>query len=1196
MFKEIFFLEIKGALRQPMIYIFMFIMALMVFGAVSSDNVIIGGTVGNVHKNAPHIVATYTLILTLLSLLIAAAFFNNAALRDHTNQFNEILFSTPLGKPAYFLGRFFGAWVLSTIPLLGIYIGFILATIIAPAAGWLEPERLGPIYFNSFVSTYLIFVLPNMFVAGAIIFALANKWKNTIVSFMGALGLIIIYSISGTLLSDIDNQTIGSMLDTFGIRTYFIDTKYFTPSEKNTIIPSLNGLVLWNRLTWMIIGTAILLLSYWSFSFKTKKEKVKKMKLKDRAEKSVVMIELMPKVTQSVNNSTFWKQFMSFFKTSFLSIVKNPTFKILFLFSLVLYIVTLVSGFEYYGLKSFPVTYKMVDSINEAAGLFVIIILVFFSGEIIWRDRLHHINEVIDATPHLSISSLLGKVLALVSVVSILHFLLIILGVGYQAINGYTHFQFDVYTISFVLGNLPTYIAWSAVLVFFQVVINQRYIAYFVSILFIFMIDILWAVLDIQSNMVSIGSTPLQMYSDMNGFGDAITGSIWFNAYWVLLGFVLLAASALLWTRGKVSLMKERLAIASKSMNSSSGYAFFGLLILWLACAGFVYYNSQILNPYTTTDERELLQVEYEQKYKQYEAMPIPKITDVDYTIDIFPDERKVEAKATISLANTSGEEINELHFSTDKSWNTVISIPNAEMTFQDENDLYRIYSLSKPFMAGETMNIEVMSHYLRNGFENEVENNSIAANGTFINNWDILPTIGYSDRFELDDKNDRRSYGLPAKARMPKLEYPCGKACDVNYLTDGRADWVNVHTTISTSGDQLAIAPGSLKKEWQQDGRNYYEYELDHPSQNFYSFMSANYEVKRKTWNGIDIEVYYDQEHGDNVDMMLNAVQRSLEYYTENFGPYYHKQARIIEFPRYASFAQAFPGTMPYSEAIGFIADMRDGEGNNIVDAVVAHEMAHQWWAHQEMSAKMQGGTMLTESFSEYSSLMVMKKESTPMKMREFLKYNHERYLRGRSQETDGELPLYKVENQGHIHYGKGSLILYALQDYIGEDSVNAAMREFLEQTRYKGPPYATSMDFLSILEPKVPDSLHYLINDWFKEITLYDYRLKEATYSKREDGKYEIYLSIEAYKVKADSLGNETQETPNDWVYIGLFADDDEEELMMEKKVKFDSENLSFTLVADSLPAKAAIDPRRILIERVYSDNIKTVSEKAL
>ena len=160
------------------------------------------------------------------------------------------------------------------------------------------------------------------------------------------------------------------------------------------------------------------------------------------------------------------------------------------------------------------------------------------------------------------------------------------------------------------------------------------------------------------------------------------------------------------------------------------------------------------------------------------------------------------------------------------------------------------------------------------------------------------------------------------------------------------------------------------------------------------------------------------------------------------------HKQCRIVEFPRYASFAQAFPGTMPYSEAIGFVINLEDESENNVVDAVIAHEMAHQWWAHQLIGAEMQGGTMLSESFAEYSSLMTMKHlGNDDMKMREFLKYDHDRYLRGRSRETDNEVPLYKVENQGHIHYGKGSVILYALQDYIGEEKVNFAMRSFLEE-----------------------------------------------------------------------------------------------------------------------------------------------------
>jgi len=180
------------------------------------------------------------------------------------------------------------------------------------------------------------------------------------------------------------------------------------------------------------------------------------------------------------------------------------------------------------------------------------------------------------------------------------------------------------------------------------------------------------------------------------------------------------------------------------------------------------------------------------------------------------------------------------------------------------------------------------------------------------------------------------------------------------------------------------------------------------------------------------------------------------------------------------------------------------------------------------------------------------------------------------------------------HIHYGKGSVILYALQDYIGEDSVNLAMRDFLDEFKYKKPPYPTSLDFLKHLEPRVPDSLKYLIDDWFKKITLYDNRLKEATYKKLDDGKYQVSMNIESYKMYADTIGNETKIPVNDWVDIGVFSDDDEEKLLYEKRVKINKSEMSFSFEVDSLPAKAAIDPRRLLIDRVYDDNIKSVVEE--
>jgi ABC-type transport system involved in multi-copper enzyme maturation permease subunit len=248
MFSTFLLSEIKYSLKQPMIYIFLALMALFVFGATASDTVQIGGSVGNVYRNAPYVITMYTSIMTLFGLMIAAAFFNNAALKDHNNNFSEILYSTPISKSGYFFGRFFAALFLSTLPMLGIFVGTFIGSYLAPIFGWVDADRFGTYYLATFVNNYLLFILPNIFFAGAIIYALAQKWKSTTISFVGSLVIIIGYIVSGTLLSDMDNETIASLADTFGIRAYAAATKYYTPIEKNTLSPMFTGLLLYNRI------------------------------------------------------------------------------------------------------------------------------------------------------------------------------------------------------------------------------------------------------------------------------------------------------------------------------------------------------------------------------------------------------------------------------------------------------------------------------------------------------------------------------------------------------------------------------------------------------------------------------------------------------------------------------------------------------------------------------------------------------------------------------------------------------------------------------------------------------------------------------------------------------------------------------------------------------------------------------------
>src|SRR5690606_30351208 len=186
----------------------------------------------------------------------------------------------------------------------------------------------------------------------------------------------------------------------------------------------------------------------------------------------------------------------------------------------------------------------------------------------------------------------------------------------------------------------------------------------------------------------------------------------------------------------------------------------------------------------------------------------------------------------------------------------------------------------------------------------------------------------------------------------------------------------------------------------------------------------------------------------------------------------------------------------MPFSEAIGFIADV-DEDNPDAVDypfSVVSHEMAHQWWAHQVIGANVKGATLLSESLSEYSSLKVWDKEYGKFQMRKLLKEALDSYLKGRTREWTEENPLMYIENQQYIHYNKGSLVMYTMSDYMSERPFNNFLKEFISQKKFQEAPYTNSVEFVDLLKEHTPDSLQYLITDMFETITLYDNKVDDV------------------------------------------------------------------------------------------------------
>jgi aminopeptidase N len=361
----------------------------------------------------------------------------------------------------------------------------------------------------------------------------------------------------------------------------------------------------------------------------------------------------------------------------------------------------------------------------------------------------------------------------------------------------------------------------------------------------------------------------------------------------------------------------------------------------------------------------------------------------------------------------------------------------------------------------------------------------------------------------------------------------------------------------------------------------------------NFFSVLSARYSVVRDHWNDVDLGIYYQPGHEYNLDKMMQGMKASLEYCSTNFSPYQNKTLRIMEFPRYSSFAQSFPASIPYSESIGFIArvDPKSDEDVDYPYYVTAHEVAHQWWAHQVIGGNVQGSTMLSESLAQYTALMVMKRQVGEAQMRRFLKYEMDRYLIGRATERKKELPLERVENQGYIHYNKASVIFYALQDYVGEDKLNAVLHDFVQAVAFQNPPYTNSLELIDRIKKIVPPELAYIIPDMFENITLYENRALSATYKQRPDGKYEVTLKVAAKKLQASELGDEKEMPLADWIDIGVLDADGQPLYMTRHKIeKAESE---FTIVVDRVPAKAGIDPWNKLVDRKPDDNVVAVTK---
>jgi ABC-2 type transport system permease protein len=830
------------------------------------------------------------------------------------------------------------------------------------------------------------------------------------------------------------------------------------------------------------------------------------------------------------------------------------------------------------------------------------IVVVFYGADLVWRDREARFQEMLGSSPAPNWVFVLSKMVAAILVVIVFLLTTVVVAILFQAFNGYTNFEFDQYLIRYFYAYGTLFYLVVVLSVAVQIILPNKYFGMLFMVLYLIGLISLGAA-GWEDPLYYFGRTSATPYSDMNGYGGLLGFASWYTLYWTFFAVLLGVVAYLLWDRGPLEKLRIRIGNMRANATRATG------IIAAVAATGFIatfvwlFYNTHVLNEYVTSDDIRAAQAEYESRFIKWKDHPIPRVTDVSIEVDLYPSENSFEVRGKYVLENKTDAAISTvpLGFAIDVDI-TELAIPGGEISETDERYNFHVFEFSPAIEPGEERTLTYTGRRTRTGYKHRrnvqglLSGGGVFGNGTFVNSGALGPYIGFNTGAILSDRNDRWREDLEPLPRFADLDDE--SAWGNSYLTQD-ADWISFKATVTTSADQIAIAPGYLIEETEEGNRRRYVYEMDAPMQNFYAVLSARYASRVEEWNDTQLAVFYEPEHEWNVDRIITSLKDSISYFNENFSQYQYRQMRVLEFPAYANFAQSFPNTVPWSEGLGFIADITDPEDIDYVYYVGAHEVAHQWWGHQVSSANVQGQTTLVETLAQYSALMVMEHEYGPHMMRRFLKYELDNYLSNRGGEAIEEMPLYRVENQGYIHYRKGAIVMYALKDYIGEEAINHALKTLIEEVAYRFDPYPTSRDLLRNLRAvATTDAQQDLITDMFERITIWDMKVAEATAAERDDGRFDVTINVTAAKFEADGEGQQV-EVPLDMpIDIGIFTEnpdkvfEGEEHVLLFEKHPIRSGEAEFTFVVDEMPTHVGIDPYNKLIDRNSDDNIDTVN----
>lgn len=1192
-FWGIFRFELAYQLRR--LTTWLFASALVVFAFLATrDDSLAEALYEDFYLNSPFSIAKTTVVATLIWLMVAAVVAGSAAARDVETRMHTLTFTAPVRTAELLGGRFTAAFALNALLLFAVQLGIVLA-IYGPGV---DPDGVGPFGAMAFLGAYAIISLPNAFAATALQFWLASRSRRAIAAYAGSFVLFFTGFVVAAIL--LYYQRVGSVLDPIGIRFIIEDLAHrWTPAERRVRLLALEGPVLWNRLLWIGVGVTALGLTYLRFErvhatgarcrwLTWRRRRAVGTERKSLTTKPIVVVE----ARQRFGLSTQLRQTFAIAWRSFRSIALSRAGLAIGVGVPALAFVVVLNEMAAGGVPRIPTTAlvltELTAPLTTQLNRWVVfpLLLLLFAGELVWRERDARLGDLTDAMPTSEWPLLLGKSIALGVLAAELMVLQALGGVLAQRNLGYHGADIGLYAKVLLGLQLPEYLLFAVLALVVHVIANQKYVGHLLgTVVYVFIA--MPKLFGVEHSLLVYSAGPAWSYSEMRGFGASLAPWAWFKGYWAAWALMLLVLAALLSVRGRDGGFTLRLRMARQRLVGTTLAMAAMAVVFIVSLGGFIFYNTNVRNQYFTEAGYKALLADYERLYGQFKTVAQPKLSATRLRVEIYPEQRVLDVHGTYTLVNRRDAAIDSIHVATVPGAKTgpITFDRPATVILTDDVRGHRIFALAQALQPGDSLQLQFDVHVEPRGFGMGGDHESIVANGSFFTNADWLPSIGYQPRRELTSAADRRTLGLPPRRLVPSL------TDSLTRMTASERTTLDV--VVGTDSGQVAVAPGALRRTWTDGRRHYFEYSTESPIGNDYAFFSARYAVREARWNGVAIRVFYDPRHSANIERFARSIEAALESYTKRFGAYPYSHLSIVEVRGNELGMHTDAALVRFSE--GTALWNPDGAGTlDLPFAVIAHEVAHEWWGHQLEPAYVEGGPVMGEGLAEFAALGVVKEALGDDQLRRLLAFMRQPFPYPPIRRGE---PLLRGLDP-YLAYRKAPFALRALSEYAGDSAVNHVLRRVLEVHAPGAVPRATTLDLYRELKTSMPDSLQALLGDLFERNTFWDYRVERASARQRGDSAWDVTLELHARKAQTDTTGAETDVSPDDWVDIGVFeaASDGKTRLsgaLYLQKHRIRSATQTVTVRVSRKPALAGVDPFHVLDweEREDDNNVARV-----